>query len=89
MPNDFKMFKLVRANHVAQAIFFKIILKPFRKIACGFSSPTNQYSQDVNATRKPIEVFGLVDFLAFKGEESGRMAQHAHGLFFFQIFQTL
>ena len=53
MPNDFEMIKLVRANPVAQAIFFRIILKLFRTIACGFSS-SNQYSQDVDANGKPM-----------------------------------
>ena len=32
-PYEFEMIKLVRANLVAQAIFFRIILKLFRKIA--------------------------------------------------------
>jgi hypothetical protein len=31
MPNDFEMIKLVRTNLVAQAIFFRIILKLFRR----------------------------------------------------------
>jgi hypothetical protein len=31
MPNDFEMLKLVRANHVAQAIFFGIIINYFVK----------------------------------------------------------
>ena len=29
LPNDFEIIKLVRANHVSQAIFFIIILKLF------------------------------------------------------------
>ncbi len=29
IPNDFEMLKLVRANHVAQEIFFRIILNCF------------------------------------------------------------
>ena len=56
MPNDLEMIKLVQANHVAQAIFFKIILKLFRTIACGFSS-SNQYSQDIDANGKPMGFF--------------------------------
>jgi hypothetical protein len=79
MPNDFEMIKLVRANHVAQAIFFKNILKLLRTIACGFSR-SNQYSQDVDANGKPMRFFGPLDFVALKAEESCRMAQHAHGL---------
>jgi hypothetical protein len=35
--NDFEMIKLVKANHVAQEIFLRIILKMFRTIARGFS----------------------------------------------------
>jgi len=50
----------------------------FRKNACDFSSP-NQYSQDVDANGKPMGFFGLVDFVAYKPEELGRMAQHVHG----------
>ena len=76
MPNDFEMIKLVRANLVAQAIFFRIILKLFRTIACGFSS-SNQYSQHVDANGKPMGFFGPLDLVALlKAEESGRMAQH-------------
>ena len=86
MPNDFEMIKLVRSNPVAQAKFFRIILKLFRKIACGFSSP-NQYSQDVDANGKPKGFFGPVDFVALKAEESGRMAQHAHGLICSRFFK--
>ena len=63
MPNDFEMMKLVQANHVAQTIFLRIVFKIFRKIACGFSS-SNQYSQDVDANRKSIGFFGLVNFVA-------------------------
>jgi hypothetical protein len=73
MPNDFEIVKLVPANIVAQAIFFRIIFKLFQKNACGFSSP-KQYSQDVDAN----VFFCLVDFVALKAEESCRMAQHAH-----------
>jgi hypothetical protein len=67
MPNDFEMIKLVRANLVAQAIFFRIILKLFRIIACGFSS-SSQYSQDVDGNGKPMGFFGLLDFVALKAE---------------------
>jgi len=63
MPNDFEMIKWVRANRVAQTTFFRIVFKIFRKIACGFSS-SNQYSQDVDAKRKSIGFFGLVNFVA-------------------------
>ncbi len=73
------MIKLARASHVAQAIFFSIILKLFRIIACVFSS-SNQCSQDFDANGKPMGFFGPLDFVALKAEESGRMAQHAHGL---------
>ncbi len=86
MPNDFEMIKLVRSNPDAQAKFFRIILKLFRKIACGFSSP-NQFSQDVDANGKPKGFFGPVDFVALKAEESGRMAQHAHGLICSRFFK--
>ena len=58
MLNYFKMIKLVRANHVAQAILFRIIIKLVIKIACGFSSP-NQYSQDVDANGRPMGFFSL------------------------------
>jgi len=61
MPNEFKMIKLVRANHVAQAIFFRIILKLFPKTACGFSS-SNQYSQDVAIRQSQIEVYNTNGF---------------------------
>ena len=80
MPNDFEMIKLVLANLVAQAVFFRIVLKLFRKTACGFSGPY-PYSQDVDNNVKPMELLGLVDSVALKTEEMGRMAQHAHGLF--------
>ncbi len=63
MPNDFEMIKLLRANLLAQGKFFRIILKLFRKIACGFSSP-KQYSQDVDANGKPMSFFKPVDFVA-------------------------
>jgi hypothetical protein len=86
MPNDFEMIKLVRANHVAQAIFFRIILKLFHKIACGFSS-SNQYSQDVVANGKPISFFGPLDFVALKAQKPGRMAQHVHGLICSRYFK--
>ncbi len=79
MPNDFEMIKLVRANHVAQAIFFRITLNLFRNPVCGFSS-SNHYSKDDDANEKPMGFFGPLDFVALKAEESGRMAQHAHGL---------
>ena len=79
MPDDFEMIKLVRANHVAQAMFFRIILKLFRKIACGLSSP-NHYSQDVDANGRPrYGIFGLVDIVALKSKESSRMSQYAYG----------
>ena len=39
IPNYFEMIKLERANHGAHALFFRILLKLFSKIACGFSSP--------------------------------------------------
>ena len=74
MPNDFEMIKQVRANPVAQAIFFRIILKHFHSIACGFSS-FNQYSKDVDANGKPTGFFGPLDFVALKAKELGRMAQ--------------
>ncbi len=78
MPNDFEIIKLVRANPVAQVIFFRIILKLIRTIACGFSS-SNQYSQDVDANGKPMGFFGPLDCVPLKAEKSDRMAQHAHG----------
>ena len=89
MPTDFEMIELVRANLVAQAIFFRIIIKLFRKIACDFSS-SNQCSRDVDANGKPMGFFGPADFVALKAEKSGRMAQHAHeqicsGFFYFTI----
>jgi hypothetical protein len=71
MPNDFEMIKLVRANLVAQAIFFRNISKLFRTIACGISSFI-QYSQDVDANGKPVSFSGPLDFVASKAEESGR-----------------
>ena len=61
MPNDFEMIKSVRANQVDQAIFFRIILKLFRKIACGFSSP-DKHSQDVDAN-EPIDLFGPLELV--------------------------
>jgi hypothetical protein len=91
MPNDFEMIKLVRANSVAQALFFRIISKLFRTIACGFST-SNQDSQDVDANGKPISFFGPLDFAALKAEELGRMAQHAHGLIcsrFFRLYNIV
>jgi len=92
MHNDFEMIKLVRANFVAQAIFFRINLKLFRTIAHGFSS-SNQYSQDVDANGKPIGFFGPLDFVALKAEKSGRMAQHAHVLIicsrFFKLYNII
>ncbi len=91
MPNDFEMIKLVRANHVAQPIFFRIILKLFRTIACGFTI-SNQYSQDVDVNGKPIGFFGPLDFVALKAEESSRPAQHAHGLIcsrFFKLYNIV
>jgi len=91
MPYDFEMIKLVRANHVAQAIFFRIVLKLFRIIACGFSS-SKQHSQDVDANGKPMGFFGTLDFLALKAEESVCMAQHAHGLIcsrFFNLYNIV
>ncbi len=86
MPNYFEKIKLVRSNPVAQAKFFRIILIFFRKIACGFSSP-NQYSQDVDVNGKPKSFFGPVDFVALKAKESGRKAQHAHGLICSRFFK--
>jgi hypothetical protein len=79
MPNDFEIIKLVRANPVAQAMFFRIILKLFRTFSCGFSS-SNQYSRDVYANGKPMGVFGPMVFVTLKAKESGRMAQHAYCL---------
>ena len=47
MPNNFEVIKLVRANFVAQAIFFRIVHKLFRKIAYyGFLS-LSKYSEDI------------------------------------------
>ena len=46
------------------------------------------HSRDVDANEKPMGFFGPLDFVAFMSEESGRMAQHAHGLichFFFKL----
>ena len=86
MPDDFEMIKLVRANPVAQALFFRTILETFRNIACGFSSP-NEYSQDVDDNGKPKGFFGPLDFVALKAEESGRMAQHVHGLICSRFFK--
>ena len=88
MPSFFEMIKSMRANPVAQAIFFRIIFKLFRKITCGFLSP-NQYSQDVKANGKQIGFLGPVDLVALKAEESSRMAQHAHGEICSSFFQTL
>jgi len=79
MPNEFEMIKLVRANHVTQAIVFRIILKVFRKIACGYSS-SNQFSHDVDANGKPMGFFDSLDLVALNAKETGRMAQNAHGL---------
>ncbi len=76
---------------VAQALFFKIVLKLFRKIVCVFSSP-NQYSQDVHDNGRPTGFFGLVDLVALIVEESGCMAQHAHGLIcshFFLLYNII
>ncbi len=58
MPNDFEIIKLVRAKLVAQAILFRIILKLFRKIACGFGSPYH-YSPNVDANGKPMGFFAM------------------------------
>ena len=69
MPNELEMIKLVRADHVAQAIDLFI----FRKIFCGCTGPY-QYSQDFGANEKHVGCFGLVDFVALKAEKSGRMA---------------
>jgi hypothetical protein len=91
MPNVFEMDKLVRANPVVQAIFFRIIVKLVRKIACGSSNP-NQYSHDVDVDGKSMGIFGHVDFVALKAKESGRMAQHAHGLIcscFFKLYNII
>jgi hypothetical protein len=91
MPNDLEMIKSVRANPVAQPIFFRSILKLYRIIAFGFSS-SNQYSKDVDANRKPIGLFGPLDLVALKVEESDRMAQHAHGLIcsrFYKIYNII
>ncbi len=85
MPNESEIIKLVRANPVAHAIFFRIILKSFRKIACGFSSPI-QYSHDFDANGRPVGFFIPVDFVALKAAESCRMAQHAHGLMCSRFF---
>jgi len=92
MPNDFEIVKLVRANPGTQAIFFTIILNLFRKFACDLSSPTNRYSQDVDANGKPMRFFGPLDFKALRAEESSRMAQHAHGLIcsrFFKLYNNI
>ena len=82
----------MRANPLAQAIFFRIILKLFRRTACGFSS-SNQCSQDVDTNGKPMDFFGPLDFVALKAEESGSMAQHAHaGLIcsrFFKLYNIV
>ena len=86
MPNDFEMNKLVRANPVAQAIFFRIILKLFRTIACG-SSSSNQYSQDIDANGKTMGFYGPLDFVALKTEKTDRMAQHAYGLICSRFFK--
>ena len=74
------MIKLVRA------IFFRIILKLFRTIARGFSS-SYQQSQDVDANGKHMGFFGPLDFAALKAKESGRMAQHTHGLICSRFFK--
>ena len=81
----------MRANHVAQAIFFRFLFKLFRKIACGFSSP-NQYSNNVDANGKPMGFLCPLDFVALKAEESYHMAQHAHGLIcssFFKLYNII
>ena len=83
MLDDFEMTKLLRANEVAQAIFFNFFS---RTIACGFSSQ-NQYSQDVDANGKPMEFFGLLDFVALKAEESSHMTHHARGLICYRFFK--
>jgi hypothetical protein len=85
------MIKLVRANPVEQANFFRNIFELFRTIACGFSC-SNQYYQNVDANGKPMGIFGPLDFVAFKAEESGRMTQHAHGLIcsrFFKLYNIV
>ena len=85
------MIKLVRANHLAQAFFFIIILKFYRKIACDFSSP-NQYSHDVDVNGKPLGLFDLVDFAILKAKESSRMAQHTRRLIcsrFFTLYNII
>ena len=68
MSNDFEMVELVWATHVAQAIFFRIILNFFRRIACGFSNP-NQYFKVVDANGRPMWFFSRLDFVALKAEE--------------------
>jgi hypothetical protein len=88
MPNDFETIKLVRANPVAQAIFFGIILKLFRTIACGFSS-FNLFSQDVDANGKPMGFFRTFGFCSMKGKGIRSYGTTCTWTIFFKIFQTL
>ena len=83
------MIQLVRENPVAQAIFFRIILKSFRTIACGFSS-SNLYSRDVDANGKPMGFFGPLDFVAlYKGRGIRSYGTTCTWNNLFKIFQTL
>ncbi len=86
MPNDFEMVKSVRANPIAQAIFFRNILKLFRRIACGFAS-LDTYSQHLDANGKPMGFLGHVDFVALTIEELGRMTQYGHELICSRFFK--
>ena len=84
--DDWAMIQLVRKRPIAQAIFFREVIESFLEVACGFKKGS-PYSQSVDENGKALGFFGPLDRVNMKVEESGRMAQHVHGLLGSRFFK--
>ena len=89
--DDWEMIQLIRKRPIAQAIFFREVISAFLEVACGFKSGS-VYFQSVDENGRALGFFGPLDRVNIKVEESGRLAQHAHGLLgsrFFKLHNIL
>ena len=84
--DDWEMIQLVRKRPMAQAIFFREVISAFLEVACGFKGVA-VYSQSVDDNGRALGFFGALDRVNMKVEESGRLAQHAHGLLGSRFFK--
>ena len=71
---------------MAQAVFFHTTIEIFKEVACGFVGD-HPYFQSVDQDGKPLGFFGPLDQIHIGAEESGRAAQHAHGLLGSRFFK--